>query len=694
MYLTNKFMKQTALKNRSNPHTNIWERSPMLRVFIPFALGIVISDRFGNNFNEQLLWVLIPLILIAFYCTLLTRPSSLQRQVHSSCNLIACIILGSYIASSNNIQQQADYIGHYKDSNALVVGEIIAPIKETEKTFKITINAFLLFSPQKSHAVSGKAFVSLFKKGGICDFKEGDTIIVPNQWQSISNTGNPFSFDYKQYCARKNIYLQQLITGQQITLFNQSKHSSVLQRVRLFCNNNINRYITHEDARALLKAMLLGDESEIDANIRQAYTDTGIIHIVSISGAHVALLFAVISFALGWIKQQRFAIIKYLLGLILIWLYVALAGAATPALRAAILFSIISLGTLAKQQRNPLNELMSAALVMLLFEPMWLFQIGFQLSFLAVLSLMLFYKPILQCWPIKHKIGLWLWKCVATSLAAEILIAPLVAFYFHSFPPMFLIANLVASLSMGIILILGLVLMTAGKISFIGITLGALITYGAQAFHYCIALLQGLNTNAFKTIYLSLGGMLLLYVFILFVADWRLNGRKKSLSIALTALCLFSIRTFRRSWDIAQQEKLIVYNVGKTTQCELVKGFHYSVISGNTEEDYTTLSAHIGLGTGHAEIKKENNFIINKQRICVIDSAMSIPTKWTTDVLIVCSSNKKTNPASIIQSIQAHKIVLGTGLNNWQIKQWQTASAEANIDVHTVLQDGAFLYPK
>jgi competence protein ComEC len=666
----------------------------MLKVLLPFMLGIIISDQYANKFNPHLLWALAPLLLLSSLSHLFLASIRYQKRVHSCSNLLVCILLGSYIASSNNVQQQANYLGNYHDSNAMVIGQIIAPIKETENTYKITINGLVHYSPKQNQQVNGKAFVYVYKKGNAQLFKEGDTIIVPNRWQAIRNTGNPFSFNYAQYCARKNIYLQQFITAQQIICFNQLQQASLLQRLQQFCIHNLDQHINDDNTRALLKAMLLGDETEIDPNMRQTYSDTGIIHIVSISGAHVALLFAAISFALGWIKQQRFAIIKYLFGLILVWVYVFLAGAATPALRAAILFSIISIATITKQQRNPLNELMSAAMLMLLFEPMWLFQIGFQLSFLAVLSLMIFYKPIVQCWSINNRLGIWVWKSIATSIAAEILIAPLVAYYFHGFPPMFLIANLIAGLSMGIILIFGLVLMIVGKISVVGTILGILITYAVQAFHYCIGQLQGLSVSAFKTIYLSFGGMLLLYGFILGLADWQLQKRKNSLSIALSALCLFAALSFRRSWHIAQQERLIVYNSSKTTQCEVLHGFNYSVISGATTEDYTTRNAHIGYGTSHISSKKENNFIINNKRICLLDSTTLVPNTWTTDLLIICANGTTTNPAVIIKSIQTNKIVLGNGLTNMQVKHWQSVCAQANIPVHVVKQEGAFVLPE
>ena len=681
-----------TIKNSLKTHTSIWERYPIIKVLLPFILGIIIADHVDYRMGNNSIWIAVLLVFISLFTHILCKKASWCSLINRACILLAFTFLGIYISAARNVRQQANYMGHLKDSNALIAGKITEPIKETENTYKISLSCLSYYTPKLQKTICGKAFVYVFKKGNTLKLQVGDTILVPNHWQTIRNTGNPFSFDYAQYCARKNIYLQQIIHAEQIIPYNKKQQVDWLQQLQQYCVHNIEQHIHDNNTSALLKAMLLGDERELDPQLRQAYADTGIIHIISISGAHVAILFALINLALSWIKQQRFTIIKYLLGLSFVWLYVLLAGAATPALRAAILFSIISLGTILKQERNPLNELLSAAMLMLLFEPMWLFQIGFQLSFLAVLSLLLFYQPIVGYWQVKNRLGLWLWKSSATSIAAEILIAPLVAFYFHSFPPMFLIANLIAGLSMSIILILGLILMIMGKIVFIGKPVGFLITCGVQAFHKTINLLQTLNISAFQRIYLSFGGLLLLYLFIVFVAQWLLQKHKKSLGFALMSLCLLSVLVLHRAWNIAQQERLIVYNSGKKTQCEVLRGFYYAVITGNSQEDDASRNAHIGFGTHHRIIQQQNNFILNKKSVCIIDSTMALPKAWTSDLLVISTMSKSNKASILLPHFSTKKIVLGNGLSNFQIKQWQDACAVAHIPVHNVKQDGAFVF--
>ena len=686
------YMISTTSKNNLKAHAQLWERHPIIKVLLPYILGIIIAENVAFRTGNHSIWIAVLLTFISLFTHILCKRAPWCPLINSVCILLTFTYWGIYISAAHNIRQQVNYMANEKDTNAFIVGKISEPIKETENTYKINLTCLSFYTPKLQHSICGNAFVYVLKKGKTLQLQIGDTVLVPNHWQAIRNTGNPFSFDYAQYCARKNIYLQQIIHAEQLIPYHKKQRLDWLQQLQQYCMHNIEQHIRDAHTSALLKAMLLGDERELDPQLRQAYADTGIIHIISISGAHVAILFAVISLALSWIKQQRFAIIKYLLGLSFVWLYVILAGATTPALRAAILFSMISLGTILKQQRNPLNELLSAAMLMLLFEPMWLFQIGFQLSFLAVLSLLLFYQPIVACWQVKNRLGQWLWKSIATSIAAEILIAPLVAFYFHSFPPMFLIANLIAGLSMGIILILGLLLMVMGNIVFIGKPLGFLITYGVQAFHKTINLLQAVNTPSLQRIYISCTGLLLLYLFIVFMAQWLLQKHKKSLGFGLMTLCLLSLLALQRSWNIAQQEKLIVYNSGKSTQCEVLRGFYYAVITGNRQEDDATRKAHIGFGTHQRISQQQNNFILNKKSVCILDSTMTLPKSWVSDLLVISTMSKTSEAAILLQRFKTKKIVLGSGLSKFQIKQWQDACRVANIPVHSVKQDGAFVF--
>ena len=348
---------------------------------------------------------------------------------------------------------------------------------EKERTWKIPVNVLSTIDSGSVWAVSGKAFVYVYKSGYPLRLHKGDSIIVPGNWQPIRAAGNPFEFDYARYCRRNGILQQQFCSRAEIRTYgiNNPASTSFTERTHDWCMAQLDKYIPDKKARGLIQAMLLGDEVNLDEDLRDAYAATGIIHIIAISGGNVAIFFIVISFLLRWLKHKKHLWVKYLIALPLVWFYVVMAGSSPSAIRAAVMFSLLALGILMQKNNNSLNQLFATAFVLLCAEPMWLFAIGFQLSFVAVLSIILFYGPIYRWVSPKNFLTKTLWGTVAASLSAEILIAPVVIYYFHNFPAMFLVANVAAYVFMSVVLVLGICVVALSGLAVVASFLGTCI---------------------------------------------------------------------------------------------------------------------------------------------------------------------------------------------------------------------------
>jgi competence protein ComEC len=325
---------------------------------------------------------------------------------------------------------------------------------------------------------------------------------------------------------------------------------------------------------------------------------------------------------------------------------------------------------------------------------MWLFTIGFQLSFAAVLSLLIFYEPIVSLLKPSNKIVQFLWQAITASIAAEILVSPLVAFYFHSFPPMFIIANVLASAAMGFILCLGFLLLLFGKISFISKIIGIVITVMSKAFHYCIEVLQKANWEIFKTISISVPTLFLLFVLICSFAILIFKKNKTFIWIGLSSMLIMSILSLKNNYQLAQQKKLVVFNIGGETHCELIAGSTYQILSGKKEENYTTKNAHIGFHANKKVMDSDKQMLVlNAHKILLLDSNTCLRKAFKTDILIVSSSKKHFDISEAIAAFSPAKIVIGNNINKWQAKNWKDQCASANIAYHYTKEDGAFIFP-
>ena len=182
-----------------------------------------------------------------------------------------------------------------------------------------------------------------------------------------------------------------------------------------------------EQDYAVISAMALGDKSTLDAETRERYSVAGTSHVLAVSGLHIAIIFQVILLILGGNRKSRVTII---VSTIAIWAYVILIDLPASAIRSATMISLYSFGMIAKRQGQSLNILAFAYVVMLCCTPLSLFDIGFQMSFLAVASILLFQPLIVDLYKPCHLLPQKAWQLASVSLAAQMGTIPIIMFYF------------------------------------------------------------------------------------------------------------------------------------------------------------------------------------------------------------------------------------------------------------------------
>src|SRR6185437_7017911 len=208
---------------------------------------------------------------------------------------------------------------HISNNNSYIVRITDAP-KEKERTWKIPVSVLNVVQNNKAVPATGEAFLYIYKDWRSVDFQKGDTLIVHGNWQPIKNPGNPFEFDYAHYCALNNLYYQQFLFTDNIVLYGKGtlKEVSIIGRSHNWCMQQLDRYITDTATKGLIQAMLLGDEVNLDEHILQSYSETGIVHVIAISGSNVTFFFAIISALLWWLRNKKHLWIKYIIALPLI----------------------------------------------------------------------------------------------------------------------------------------------------------------------------------------------------------------------------------------------------------------------------------------------------------------------------------------------------------------------------------------
>ena len=273
----------------------------------------------------------------------------------------------------------------------------------------------------------------------------GDEILVYTDSGAIYQTRkarNPYAFDYRSYLQRQNIYREINLKNQAFRI--DSTRHNLYQSVEKI-RQNIKNYLASGGLSprelAFANTILLGERHEISQETYRDFQSAGTMHILAISGLHVGILLVFLNLLLYPLK--RFSLFLFLLATIgFLWFYALLSGFSPSVVRAVLMFSLLQTGFHIKRQNNTYNIVFITAFLMLLYKPDYLFQVGFQMSFLAVLSILSFLPFLRKLFHSKYKLLQWWLDLFSVSLSAQLGILPVSLYYFHQFPLYFWLANL------------------------------------------------------------------------------------------------------------------------------------------------------------------------------------------------------------------------------------------------------------
>ncbi len=464
---------------------------------------------------------------------------------------------------------------------------------------------------------------------------------------------------------------------------------------------------TGKDELGIAEALLIGYTNDLDKDLVQAYSNTGVVHIIAISGMHLALIYVLLVWFFAKIPLiNRSKFVQLLLILSCLWLFSILTGASPSVLRAAVMFSFIAVGKTYFKQASIYNSLAASAFVLLCYNPYYLWAVGFQLSYLAVLGIVIFQKPIYNCFYIKNK---WLdktWQLVSVSTAAQLLTFPVCIYYFHQFPNLFLISNLVALPLSAIILYAEIILIAFSWIPFVGTWLGKLVTALVWVMNKIILWINDLPFAVWDKIPATVLSTWLMYAMVISFSAWLLLKNKNYFRMSLFAVMAFALQGAYNNWQSSKQQKIIVYNVPQHKAIDLINGNRYQFVGDSILlEDALLQNFHLKPGRIAQQLNRRIDSLdgvfnsglfyqFNNKKILIADKAMvfdSVAKKVDLDLLII-SKNPKLNIAQFVKAFNCKQIVFDASNPPWKIEKWKKECQALNLKFYSIPETGAFVY--
>ncbi|AWO01680.1 hypothetical protein DLD77_08205 [Chitinophaga alhagiae] len=583
---------------------NLWKSAPFLRLIWPLIAGIIT----GLNLP------VIPWPLLAVCCACWLAPAFLSitwryrlRYLRGAAVAGTVFWLGMWLVYQQDVRHQASWYGHFAaaagqadsadaagNTLTLAVTLLESPVKKTA-SWKAEAHVDHVYGESPQPATGN--ILLYFKEEPPLHY--GHRILLRTAVTPIRGTGNPGAFDYAGYCRYHNLFHQAFLqpgNWQKLPGNKGQRLEKWLIAMRNYCLNTLKTYIPRREEYGVAQALLIGYRGELDKDIVQAYSNTGVIHIIAISGLHLGLIYVTLLQLLRWLPSRRLTnIAKALLLMAVLWAFALLTGASASVLRSAVMFTTIAAGQfMINRHASTFNTLAAAAFLLLCYNPFFLLDAGFQLSFLAVAGILTCYKPVYDCWMVRNR---WLdkvWQMTAVSLAAQVFTWPVCLLYFRQFPNYFLPANLVA-VPLSTALLYGEILLVA--LPWLGGVSGVVLQWGIRIMNAAVQWIDGLPGAVTANIYISPAQMYCLYAFTVAVCVWWLLKRRVACLWALAALLGYTGLRAVRNLNIAAQQKLVVYNVPRKTLVEYVSGWH-AVRFGDTlaaSERYTA-PAHLVMG--------------------------------------------------------------------------------------------------
>ncbi len=526
-----------------------WRSAPFIRILIPFVAGIL----GGYYLSPGLEWVIFIFFLSLAYIALsnyfsFTAAYHLQWVRGAAINIVfAC--LGTWLIWQRDITHHPQWAGKRLTQSKAVRCIISEPFIGKPRSFKTTAKLTAIDLNNTWHPVTGNAILYFSVADSNSLPQEGDEIIITKNWQPIRNPPNS-DFDYERYCAFRDIHFQVYLKPKEYTRTGKTIKNifyAVIQQMQRSVLSVFRRWVPGQKELGVAEALLIGYRDDLDKDLTKAYSNTGVVHIIAISGLHLGMIYGLLLAVLKPFRRKKgYQVLKPLIILLVLWGFSLLAGAAASILRSVVMFSFIVIGESLQRKTNILNTMAASAFCLFLYDPYFLWDVGLQLSYTAVLSIVLFMKPVYQLLFFENRLLNAIWQLNAITLSAQILTLPVVLYYFHQFPVLFLFTNFIAVPLSGIILYAEIAMLVFAAIPFLNMVTGKLISFLIAALNGFIERSNNLPFAVISDIRVSVLQSLLLYGIIASLATWLMQKKPKAF---LAAVVFIACTCLSLSWD-------------------------------------------------------------------------------------------------------------------------------------------------
>ena len=667
---------------------------PLLKLTIFLAIGILISDYMvvpiplilgGIGF------ILFVLIGIHFYC----KKHRKTLYWPSLMVLIMMVLLGVFVSKIHSSKFSKTHYSHLETIAEEHLHQLEFIVKKRLKPNTYNHRYYVELLKVNSTLASGTLLINLSKESNTANFNVNEKILTTASLKEVNAPLNPYQFDYKNYLKRLGIYRQVFLKDQIVLAIPQSPTTitAYAETIREALNKRLKELPFKPIERAFIKALLLGQRQDITSDVYEAYSKAGAIHILAISGLHIGILLLILQFILNpllYFGQGEF--VRLLIVLCVLWSFAVMAGLSPSVVRAVTMFSLFAIVRGLKRSSNSLNILAVSAFILLLVRPGFCFDVGFQLSYAAVASIIIV-KPVLDSWgSFKNRVGNWFLDLLKVSIAAQIGVLPLSLYYFHQFPGLFFVTNMVVVPCLIVILGLGIATMILAVVykppEFLIHTLAWII----QSMNRFVEWMASKETFLFEQISFDLTALVISYLILFLLGIFY--HKKTFKNLLILGICILSFQVFvkqipalisKNSFVVFHKSRHSVFGLQSNQHLEI----HHDLDSINNQRMIDNYKIGAGIKTQSTD-SIQRLYKIDDKLLLVVDSLGVYTVKSIKPQWVLLRQSPKINLNRLIDSLQPELIIWdGSNYRTYQ-ERWKLTCEAKKIPFHQTSEKGFF----
>ena len=683
---------------------NFLHRTPFFRLLLPFVAGIVVFTAMPKV-SLTAIFTLFGIAVICIFISFFVKNSKNQfafRWVFGAGISILLLAAGYFLSFKKN--EVSEF--HFPNGKNIYELELTSAPIEKRNSFMVRAKVIGFQDSTEFKSTDGNVIIYIQKNDSAARLLYGDRLLVQAQFQPPQGALNPDAFDFGKYLRRQGISATAYITADYWKRTGANTNFSILRiadRSQKYLLNIYKKLGLEGNEYAVVAALVLGYQDEITPELTRAYSASGAVHILSVSGLHVAIVYGFLMFILGlFLKNQRWAkIVKSLLAIICLWSYAILTGMSPSVMRAAFMCSVVAAAMGFGRKSEILNSIFLSAFILLVANPNNLFNIGFQLSYAAVISIVIFAVPANNVLKTRNKALVFAVDIFIVSVAAQLGTAPFTIYYFHTFPTWFLLTNIIAIPLSTIIIYLAICTLALSAVPVLSTILASILKFLLIALNGSIEFIFNLPISIIP-VSVSFEQMWILVLAVGFAYIFYYS--KKYLPALITLCCILSVFliNLKIKYQTINSQKVVVYSAQKNT--------HVSFIQGNENTVFTTDSVDIQtlaynfwdnnklqnphfigengyFSDGFIEFRSKKFFILTND---FFNRKTTNSAPLNLDYLVV-GALQKPRMEQLLTCFSPKNVVICDGVSNYYASDIEKICAAHKIPTYSVARQGALI---